>query len=542
MKHFITGVLAFVAMAAICRFTVDARADAVAPKADQTTPQEPHWQLFLDNHVLERSMGFRRMLHHPQPRGIVLPADKPWETHGVSPMYVGWRKDGRMECYYRVHWWKRGLAQGSGMAYAISHDGLVWEKPVLNQVEGPTGVHRTSTFPYRTSVDSGKNNNLILCSQLMDLGRYGNVSDPAKRFAINFEGPDPWGSYHLYFGSEPPDPLLDPNWREKFTSSGGWKPGPYNTLDYWDDLNQEWVGMRQSPNHPPARAVARYASHNLRDWKMQPVLYPDAEDSSDPRFFDEIYGIRAIHTEGLVLGYAYWFIGDQTHAKTRINKGPAGQLVMKGPLDVRIVVSRDGGLSWDRTVSREAWIPHGSEEDSYDRQVRLDAPPIRGGDEDWFYGAAVDGDHASSSPYYGDRMPQIQGVLYTQKHNRYVSLTAGNAPQILITKPIKVTGRTLQLNVDASHGEVRVGIGVDKIFRQGSWPFVATLPNFMPMARDGKAHFEKGFHFENCEPIHNNSIEQSVTFEKDGLESLQGQTVRLFFKVQDADLYGFRFK
>ena len=93
---------------------------------------------------------------------------------------------------------------------------------------------------------------------------------------------------------------------------------------------------------------------------MQPVLYPDAEDSSDPRYFDEIYGIRAIHTEGLVLGYAYWFIGDQTHLKSSLDKGPAGRLVMKGPMEVRIVVSRYDGLRWDRTVSREAWIQHGT--------------------------------------------------------------------------------------------------------------------------------------------------------------------------------------
>ena len=45
---------------------------------------EPHWQLFLDDHVIERSTGFRRVVHPPRPRGVVLEPDQPWETQGLS--------------------------------------------------------------------------------------------------------------------------------------------------------------------------------------------------------------------------------------------------------------------------------------------------------------------------------------------------------------------------------------------------------------------------------------------------------------------------
>ena len=33
--------------------------------------------------------------------------------------------------------------------------------------------------------------------------------------------------------------------------------------------------------------------------------------------------------------------------------------------------NHDGGRTWDRTCSREAWIPHGTEQDSYDAQMSL---------------------------------------------------------------------------------------------------------------------------------------------------------------------------
>ena len=58
--------------------------EPISPKPDQTELQEPHWQLFLDDHVIARSTGFQRVVHHPQPRGVVLKPDKPWESMGAG--------------------------------------------------------------------------------------------------------------------------------------------------------------------------------------------------------------------------------------------------------------------------------------------------------------------------------------------------------------------------------------------------------------------------------------------------------------------------
>ena len=60
--------------------------------------------------------------------------------------------------------------------------------------------------------------------------------------------------------------------------------------------------------------------------------------------------------------------------------------------------------------------------------------------------------------------------------------------------------------------------------------------------RWGHSHLEKGFHFDDCEPVCVNSIEHDVKFKDSEFESLRGKTVRLYISVQDADLYGFRFK
>ena len=126
----------------------------------------------------------------------------------------------------------------------------------------------------------------------------------------------------------------------------------------------------------------------------------------------------------------------------------------------------------------------------------------------------------------------------------YVSMTAGNTAQFLITKPLEVTGKTLQLNVDASHGEVRVGIGIDKPIqhKHGAWPFKAILPHWMVEDRWEQTRLEKGFHIYDCLAVQTDCIEQNVRWKEAKLEALMGRTVRLYIMVQDADLYGFRFK
>ena len=508
--------LAEVFILSVSEDTADGASETSA-KDPRTVRAEPDWQLFLDNHMIERSTGFRRVLHHPKPQGVVLKPDQPWEKYIGGPLYVGRRQDDRLECYYRAD----GAPVKEPIGYAISNDGIHWEKPELNLVD----------------MGGSTKNNLVPCSPPTDLGRFGNVSDPTKRFVMAMGDAGQW-RLRLMFSQDPPDFLNDPDWKSKLVE-GGMKPSYKLSLHFWDDQHDDWVFMRQTPNHPPTRSVSRWSTRDLKDWTILPVLYPDAEDSTDPRYFDEVYGFHAIHTEGLILGYGSWFMGDHTRPDmARFEQELIGRLHMKGPMDMRVLVSRDGGFTWDRTVSRQAWIPHGSEHDSYDRCVILYTAPVRMGDEDWFYCNVMNGDHGA--PYH-DRKLKMECALYTQKHNRYVSLNAHDEPQILITKPIEVTGETLQLNVDASRGEVAVGISLEKELHIPNYP-PGILPNYVVRDRQGRSHLEPGFGLKECQPVREDCIEYNVRWSNAELKSLLGKTVRLYIRVQNADLYGFRFK
>jgi hypothetical protein len=260
-------------------------------------------------------------------------------------------------------------------------------------------------------------------------------------------------------------------------------------------------------------------------------------------------GLRPFVAEGVVFGLLSWFHSDRTNP----DGGPVWERTAdrpyvwpwarKGPNEMRITLSRDGGWTWDRAASREAWIPHGAEEDSYDRLVIGILPPVSVGDEDWFYASVWDGDHlttranARQETYYRDRVRRGQTALYVQKRNRYVSLRARTQQETLITRPFTVQGNTLELNVDATRGEVRVAVALFE-----------PVPTLGGTVLTSAAHaMEKnvvpGFGFADCEPIGVNSTAHAVRFKQGStLAPLAGRKVLLFVRMVDADLYGFRVK
>ena len=542
-----------------------------------------NWHLFIDGHIVARETGFDRVVHHPRELGVVIPADKPWETAGVSVNYIGRRDDGSFFGYCNGMWWDRDAGKliespgfrddprhhkFFGMEYVVSEDGVHWDKPNLGLVSAPAAVDHKKHFPFPTPAGTSCDNNLgVPFTVVADLGQNGNVADPSKRFALRLM-PDPSKPSDIgaswrhaprgYFAAELPDFLNDPDWREKLIDSGGDFDPRRKTLTFWDDIHEEWVAMEQGVigHWLPSRDVARFASKDLINWTSQAVLYPDAADVSLPHCYDEAHALVAFCRDGVVLGLLDWFRSDRSHphggpdlSDTTQPAHNCGNLpvCLKATCECRITISRDGGVTWDRAASREAWIPHGTEQDSYNRLVIGVRAPLRVGDEDWFYAGVINGDHMGvrndqgTTSYYHDRLRRAEVALFVQKHNRYVSLTARNEEEVLITKPVLVDGDTLQLNVDGSRGEVRVGIASSEPIICLGAPSTAEYllysvckPNF-----NGQL---AGYSFDDCKPVYENSIEHTVQFTNgSNLAALRGQTVRLLFKMQDADLYGFRF-
>ena len=530
------------------------------------------WHLLIDDHLLARTTGFDRVVHHPRARGVVIPADQAWETAGVAPMHISQGEDGRFTAFYTSMWWdidraeqlpgnhKRDRAHHIFMrvGYATSADGIHWEKPSLGLVDAPSQSDWQKHWPYPTPQSWGRDNNLGVPFVIVsELGRDGNISDPAKRFALRLApqqdgqaagvGSNWQYTPRGYFAATLPDFLHDPQWREKLVDSGGNFNPRRNQVHFWDDLHQEWVAMDQGvvPHWLPSREIARFGSKDLVNWHSHAALYPDALDPHTPQQYDEPMGLVPFCVDGNVLGLLSWFHSDRTDPDGGPLLEPTPEhpgywpYCRKGTNEMRITISRDGGYTWDRTASRQPWIPHGTEEDSDDRLVISPQPPVRVGDEDWFYMGLVSGDHlitrnnAEQTPYSNECVAKHQIALYTQKHNRYVSLRARTSREVLITKPIEITEETLRLNIDASRGAVRVALATGEAVPTFDGKTPSTAPHLLPQ------HILPGFGFDDCETVRANRIEHEVRFGAASLAALHGQRVSLLFEMMNADLYGF---
>jgi hypothetical protein len=436
-----------------------------------------------------------------------------------------------------------------------SHIG--WYKKT-GQLTADTDWEKHAPFP--SPKGTSRNNNLgVPFTVIADLALYGNVSDSGKRFilkvlpdrAVSADiGSHEGVSTQTYWSGEFPDFLHDVHWRDKLFPFEGTLSPRGDTVSYWDDIHKEWVAIVQNvwPMWLPSRQIGRFATKDFTNWTSRNVLYPDAEDAHDLEHYEEPMMLVPFSADGVILGLLSWFHGDRTHPYG----GPALQpntqqaniwpWCRKGTNELRVTISRDGGLTWDRTVSRKAWIPHGTEQDSENRCVMWCVPPVRVGDEDWFYIYAGNQDHLNTlnnteQTSYHHSGPSVRHImLYRQKHNRYVSMHARNSPETLISNPVKVDGHHLQLNVDANRGAVRVGLAP-----AGPVPtFDGRVPSLAPHLLD--KHFLPGFSFDDSEPVHANNIEHTVKFKSGAsLDRLKGQEVCLLFQMSDADLYGFRF-
>ncbi|MHC4215732.1 MAG: hypothetical protein ACYSWP_20485, partial [Planctomycetota bacterium] len=174
---------------------------------------------------------------------------------------------------------------------------------------------------------------------------------------------------------------------------------------------------------------------------------------------------------------------------------------------VDLGVSRDG-LNW-KFFAHEQWYaepPEGAEE------VVSMYGLIRRGDEIWQY---IDegGAHGSTR---GRKRTRIYARV-KQRLDGFVSLDAGEAYGMALTRAFKFEGDKLYLNVDAA-GRVLVEI----------------------CDEDGKAI--EGFSMLECDPVHSDSVRYLVKWRgRSDISRLSGRIIRLRFRMQGAKLYAMQF-
>ena len=422
-------------------------------------------QLFLDNLIVEACQELTKTFHRPRkdPSNPVIKQDRPWEhlAYFQSANHVVLRdsRDGLFQCWYEDLTCRTSTKQHLAEArqcYAVSEDGVVWEKPELDIL-----------------TEGGRKTNVVLggTPEVPHAHSCGVIEDPfpadeSMRYRALFSHYPPYEGEIRAAAS--PDGI---HWvvQEERLSFGdlGSKMGDASMLHY-DRRSRTFVASCRhwfqcqpclNPRNPvgPTNPGPRYPhdfgkqnrrriwlseSPDLLHWG-QPylVLCPDdEEDNIDDGFYGMVYS----QVGSLYVGFLSVF-----HR-------------VSNQIDVQLVFSRDR-REWRRANKRLPWLEFGSPGSWDQGMVTISSPLIEMGDELLIHygGAFCHHDYWIWGPREGLEHPEISDPslvrfglgLARLRKDGFVSLDAGAVREgLLVTRPLFSDGENLLINARCKPG------------------------------------------------------------------------------------------
>jgi len=469
-----------------------------SPAADAASPQVvdlgSRLELFVDDFLIERLDGTQLKLHEPQPAGVALRFDRPWE--GSFTAYITVLQDGdRFRMYYRgtPNVGKDGSSD-EYTCYAESRDGITWTKPDLGLFE----------------VFGTRSNNVVLAQMPPFTHNFAPFLDtrpgtPATEKFKALAGTSDFGL--VAFASA--DGL---RWRKlraaPVLTSKAFAFDSQNVA-FWSGLENCYVAYFRTwinVGGTDYRTVSRATSTNFLDWSA----HTEMSFGDTPR--EQLYTsqthpyFRAPH---IYLATPMRFLPgrkaltDEQARSLGVDPGYASDCA-----DAVFMSSR-GGNRYTRTFM-EALIRPGPDLGNWASRAGLTALGI------------VPTGPAELSLYKQVHYAQPTAHLlrYTVRTDGFASVNAPYRGGELLTKPLKFAGRELVINFATSAaGSVKVEV------------------------QDANGKPLPGFTLADAREQIGDEIERVVRWNsKADLAALSGQPVRLRFVMKDADLYSLRFR
>jgi len=542
------------------------------PVKEMWVPGEKHF--FFDNECIEQVQDLTRIAHRPRKHdGPLIARDQPWEYIPYFGNAIWALIHDPDEGLFRV-WYEDWVLDPQGLVdslvditdpsvsssralYAVSRDGLHWEKPALGLVS-----------------EGGVDTNIVLGDPTDGPERFGQVHGPhvlddplekdkSRRYKMIFQHITTAGAEtdavkeSKWFGA--PQLLHSPirlayspdgiNWtlEQADLDFGGLGPKLGDVMILSCDVRRgSYIlytrhsnAWRVTPNpriprtsgwsnpyYPDdprrlnKRRIFRCESHDLIHWNepLQILAPDDEEDNLDDSFYSMV-------SWPLALQESYENRRPQNEDDLYVGILNVFHQV-ENVLDAQLVYSRDG-LNWHRTAQRQPFLERGGQGEWDEFISAVPSLPIRVGDElriyyggsnahhDWWITGAREG---LDVPEARDLSRVRHGIgLATLRFDGYVSLTAGSVREgLLVTRPLMVTGGYLEINAACRPGgfiQVEVSNDRDDVFDG--------------FARDDSDRFEGDSVTHRC------SWRGQTGVDVDGW-------VKLRFWMRDADLYSFR--
>jgi len=466
-------------------------------------------QLFVDDFVIDKLDGTKRLAHQfvKHPANPILQAEAPWEENWLDPFMCSVHYDESTRSFKM--WYRCGANHTLG-AFAVSKDGIEWQRPDLGRVDYYGSKHNNllgwSEKLHRSPHQPG--HNIVIQPD----------APPEQRYLSFFDYPGKQRGFHVSYS---PDGL---SWTEPehaqmvYGDVASLITDPLRGGQVLFAKQALWIdGYRRSfgvshLKEPKSVAPKVYAFTGLteqHDELVGPVaaksfgmLAPKTLDpvngSYGTNWHTQIYSVTGLIYEGLTFGfYDLWYLTGKK----------------EGPLDIHAKVSRDL-THWTDLGYPVPTLPTG-------RVGEWDPGMVYGcsnilviDDEIRYYYAGYNLGHYTGRPW-GSVPHQIMGVgLATMRLDGFASLRAETAGTVT-TKPFLFSGQRLEINA-AAEGSIRV-----EILDAGGAP----LEGFV------------------SEPIQGDDLRHAVSWQ-DGakLGDLAGKPIRLRFHLEKAHLYAFQFR
>ena len=344
-------------------------------------------ELFIDDRFIAEMKGLTRRFQQaePHPANPVIHADRPWEGDAAF-VDTGLVIFDEGEGLFRA-WYQGGACYGpddrSCMCYALSEDGVHWEKPVLGQVE----------------FEGGSDNNIALLADCM-------MHDPAV--IIDHKETDPERRYKAVWWGGRRDPGQPDGWLlghcVGFSPDGvRWTEHPGNPVWPGDaevgtpfDISRRSgrVVMYSSADGHGMRVVGRTESDDFVDWDLPPDLVFGYDEEDEPG--TEFGGLAAIDYCGTQIGML-WVIRNRPGFSRAAWKEIVDRNIRQGflgpPIEMNAAVCRTihtelavsgDGHGWQRVDRGAPLIPPGAA-GTWDECLSLAGRPFVHDDRIWIY-------------------------------------------------------------------------------------------------------------------------------------------------------------
>ena len=403
--------------------------------------------LFIDDTHLE---SLDRVRHgvvaatkvSPEP---LIVRDRPWEDEWHLGSYVNVIYDEEEDLFKMWYGVGRKLSdargdEADGLAYAVSDDGLHWEKPVLKLFEDGGSTENNLVFPFLrwgagtgvmkdpVETDPAKRYKMLFMFQSGDMIFAGIVQPVCVAYSadgIHWDIPQRWLNPVIPQGSDT------------------------HLVAYWEPrLRRYVVYLRGRPN---VRIICMAESDDFENWSPRTTIV--APDERDPPQDHEFYGMSSMDCGEFRIGFLSVFhtLHERWIAQNQIEEWMPAWM---NQMDIQLTYSRDG-RTWHRAGNREPILECGPTGNHDCGSVYPPHAPFARGDEIWLYHGCSNCLHGEEPRYAEEHLRGIN--LAKIERDRLVCLKA-DGQGVASTVPLAIDPNQLRVNADATGGSLRAEI------------------------------------------------------------------------------------